>query len=292
MNKRLIISLAIITIAEASIGVFVKLTGDSIPIFTLNFYRALFAALFLLVAIPMFTKSNLKFPKNNIKDTLIIGVLIAAQLSLFNWAMKLVPIANVVVLWSVAPFFVFIFSTIFIKERPKMVHGLIFLIAIVGIFIAKPFSGGNILGNALALTDGAIYAAMVTYMRHEGKENQGEDIAWSMVVAAIILLPAIFILGPGSLGEVASQGLFGLNLPAIVWVLCLGVFSTGLAFFFISVVLKDVSANSYSLIDIIVSPIIAAIFGYLIFSETPSINFIIGGILLLASGSWITWEIG
>ncbi|MFB6246417.1 MAG: DMT family transporter [Candidatus Pacearchaeota archaeon] len=287
MDKKLFLPLLIVTLAEASIGVFVKLTGDAIPVLTLNFYRVLFASIFIFAAIPLFTKYSLKFPKNNWKDTLIVGVLIAAQISLFNWAMTLAPIANVVVLWSVAPFFVFIFSTIFLKEKPRKVHILIFLLAIGGIFIAKPFSGGHVLGNAIALFDGAIYAAMVTYLRNEGKEDQGKDIAWSMGFATLILLPALFISGFGDLGQVTQQSLFGLNLPAIVWAICLGIVSTGLAFFFISIVLRDINANIYSLVDIIVSPIVAALLGFLIFGEVPEKNFIIGGALLLASGAWL-----
>src|SRR6056297_2359124 len=133
-----ILPLFIVTLAEASIGVFVKLTGSNVPIFTLNFYRVFFATIFLGIIIFLFKKEKIKYPKNNIKDTLVVGFLIALQISFFNVAMSLAPIANVVIFWSVAPFFTFIFSTIFLKEKPSKAHVLIFLLAIIGIFIAKP----------------------------------------------------------------------------------------------------------------------------------------------------------
>ncbi|SEP21121.1 EamA-like transporter family protein [Salinihabitans flavidus] len=138
-----VLLLALITVSEATIGVFVKLTGDVIPIQTLNFYALIFAAAFLALAIPQTTGRPLRFPRGNVKDTVIIGALIAAQISVFNYAMTLVPIANAVVFWSVAPFFVFIFSAIFLGEPAKKSYVLIFGVALVGVVLARPLGDGD-----------------------------------------------------------------------------------------------------------------------------------------------------
>jgi len=282
------ISLLMVTLAEATIGVFVKLAGDAIPIFTLNFYRVFFAFLFLLIVMPFVSKEFLKIDKNDLKPILIIGLLIALQISFFNIAMSIAPIANVVIFWSVAPFFVFIFSTLFLKEKVKKEHILIFLIAFAGILIAKPLSGGDALGNVIALADGAIYAALVTYMRYEGKTDTANHVSWYMLMACIYLLPALFIFGPGDFTQTIYYATLGLNIPVIVWVVCLGMISTGVAYFFISLVLKKINASVYSLVDIIVSPIVAGFFGYLIFNEMPGKNMLFGAALLLLSGFWLS----
>jgi uncharacterized membrane protein YjjP (DUF1212 family) len=60
------------------------------------------------------------------------------------------------------------------------------------------------------------------------------------------------------------------------------------AYLFITLSLRKIKASVYSLVDIIVSPIIATFFGFLIFSEVPSENMIYGGVLLLLSGFWLT----
>ncbi len=283
------ISLTVVTIAEATIGVFVKLVGDAIPVYTLNFYRVLFAFLFLLAVVPFFNKNFWKLSRDHIKPVIIIGALIAAQISLFNIAMTMAPIANVVIFWSVAPFFVFIFSIFFLKEEVKKEHFFIFLIAFIGIIIAKPLSGEGAVGNIIALIDGAVYAALVTYMRYEKKAEQKTNlIAWYMLIATIILSPAILIFGSGDIGTFIYYNTLGISLPVILWVVCLGMISTGVAYFFINLVLKKINASVYSLVDIIVSPIVAAFFGYIIFSETPSINMVYGAILLLISGFWLS----
>lgn len=287
---RIFFLLLLITLSEATIGVFVKLTGDAIPIYTLNFYALISAAAFLMVAMPAATGQRLRFPRSNLKDTAIIGVLIALQISVFNFAMTLVPIANAVIFWSVAPFFVFVFSAVFLNEPARRSYILIFAVALIGVFLAKPLEGGHMLGNLVALGDGAIYAAMVTYMRHEGKTEAGNDIAWSMLAAALLLLPALPLAGPGAVGRMISYDALGIALPVMVWAIALGIVSTGFAYFGISIVLKSLSANIYSLVDIIVSPVVASTLGFLVFAEVPSQNMIYGGALLLGAGFWLTRE--
>ncbi|WP_022698161.1 DMT family transporter [Euryhalocaulis caribicus] len=285
-----VLLLLLITLSEATIGVFVKLTDGLIPIQTLNFYALSFAAAFLMAVMPLATGRPLRFPKGNLKDTAIIGVLIATQISVFNYAMTLVPIANAVIFWSVAPFFVFIFSALFLGEKARKSYILIFAIALTGIVLAKPLEGGHMIGNLIALGDGAIYAAMVTYMRYEGKTETGNDIAWSMLTGALILSPAFILAGPGAPAATISYDALGMDLPVMLWAAGLGIVSTGFAYFGISIVLKTLDANVYALVDIIVSPVVASTLGYLIFAEFPAQGMIYGGAMLLGAGFWLTRE--
>ncbi|XKE44203.1 DMT family transporter [Halomonas organivorans] len=288
MNTLLL--LALITISEATIGVFVKLTDGRIPIQTLTFYAMAFAAAFLFIARALATRQWPRFPKGNVKDTAIIGVLIAAQGGVFNFAMSLVPIANAVIFWSIAPFFVFIFSALFLGEKARRSYVLIFAVALIGITLANPLGGGHMLGNFVALATGAIYAAMVTYMRYEGKTETGNDIAWSLLVAALALSPFLLIAGPGQVATMIAYPALGVELPVMLWAAGLGIVSTGFAYFGISIVLKSLNANVYALVDIIVSPVVASSLGFLIFAEVPGRGMIYGGALLLGAGFWLTRE--
>jgi len=282
--------LALITVSEATIGVFVKLTDGLIPIQTLTFYAMALAAAFLFVARTLASGERPRFPKGNIKDTALIGVLIAAQGGVFNFALSLVPIANAVIFWSIAPFFVFIFSALFLGEKAKKSYILIFGIALTGIALANPLGGGHMLGNFVALATGVIYAAMVTYMRYEGKTETGNDIAWSLLVAALVLAPSLLLSGPGAITTTIDYPALGIDLPVMLWAVGLGIVSTGFAYFGISIVLKSINANAYALVDIIVSPVVASTLGYLIFAEIPGQGMIYGGAILLGAGFWLTRE--
>jgi drug/metabolite transporter (DMT)-like permease len=280
--------LVLITMSEATIGVFVKLTDGRIPVQTLTFYAFVFATAFLMLAMPWANNKPLELPRGNWKDTFLIGALVAGQSGFFNYAMTLVPIANAVIFWSVAPFFTFILSWLFLGEKAKKSYILIFGIALTGIVIAKPLQEGYLLGNMVALGVGAIYAAMITYMRHEGKTETGNDIAWSLMFAALIMLPSVFVVGLGDItGMIRYEGL-GVSLPVMLWAVGLGLISMGFAYFGISIVLKSINANIYSLIDIIVSPAVATMWGFLIFNEVPAPTMLYGGVLLLGAGAWLT----
>jgi len=277
-----------ITVAEATIGVFVKLVDGWIPIATLNFYALVLAAAFLFATVPWASGKRLRFPSDNLRDTVIVGLLIALQISVFNFAMTLAPIANVVIFWSVAPFFSFLFAWAFLGERPTWTHAAIFAVALVGIVIAKPFSGGYVAGNLIALADAAIYAAMVTYLRFEGKTEDDPDIPWQMAVAALVLAPSLAIWGPGTPFSAVAHPAVGVALPVALWVIGLGVVSTGTSYLGISLVIRRIRAGTYTLVDVIVSPIVAAMFGWVIFGEVPGRGMIVGGALLLASGAWLS----
>jgi drug/metabolite transporter (DMT)-like permease len=119
-------------------------------------------------------------------------------------------------------------------------------------------------GLLIALADGAVYAAMVTYMRYEGKTETDNDIAWSMLVGAIVLAPSIFIFGPGKVSAMIAYPALGVELPVLLW--------------------------AYSLVDIIVSPVDASFLGFLIVGEIPGTGMIVGGALLLGSGFWLSKE--
>ena len=285
---RATILLLTIAFSEATIGVFVKLGKDAIPVYTFNFYGLCFAAAFLAVALPLLTRESVSLPRDNWRDTLIIGAFIAAQISVFNLAMTLAPMANVVIFWSVAPFFVFILSALFLGEPARRAHIPVFLVAMTGLAIARPLQGGHMAGNLIALADGLLYAAMITFMRHEGKEEADNDVLWFMIAAALFLAPMPAIFGPGAPFAMEAYPRFGLRLPAILWAAGFGIVSTGVAYLCISLVLRRVDANVYSLVDIITSPIIVATLGFLIFGEVPARTTLAGGALLLAAGAWLT----
>ncbi len=287
--------LVIVTIAEATIGIFVKLTGDAVPIFTLHFYRVLFAFLLITAVMPFLDSRFYRISRKEIVPAAIIGLLIALQISFFNTAMKLGPVANAVVFWSAYPFFVFIFSSLFLNEKPRTTHFFIFLLAIAGIVIAKPLSSGNMLGNFIAMATSLIFASLITYMRFEDRTETTGILFWFFLFTVIFLLPLPFIFGFGSPAALGAYS-FGtlipgtVHLPKLLWILALGMFSTGTAYLFITFALQRINANLYSLVDIIVSPLLAAIFAFLFLGEIPSTSLMIGGAILLISGFWLTAE--
>lgn len=284
-----------ITILEALIGIWVKLAGKSIPIFTLNFYRALFALSSIFLVFLILNRKGLILKKVDIIPSIIIGFLIASQISLFNIAMSLTSVANVVIFWSTYPFFVFILSALFLDEKVRRTHIFIFILGIIGIIIAEPLKGsqGSMLGNVISLSGGFVFASLVTYIRKEESTESSGGSFWFFFFATLFLTPMIFIFGIGDSFKIMEQNLLGWSFqaPPIIWAIGLGIFSTGIVYILMGLALKKINANIYSLVDIIVSPMAAAIFAAIILSEMPSKNMIYGGAILLLSAFWLTTDL-
>jgi drug/metabolite transporter (DMT)-like permease len=283
--------LILITIFEALIGIWVNLIGESVPIWTVNFYRVFFAFLTVAIVVPFWR--TIKFKKSEIKSNLFIGVFIAMQISVFNIAMSLAPVANVVIFWSINPFFVFLYSVFFLKEKIKKTHVWVFLFGLIGLIISEPFAGidEHVLGNSIALFSGLVYATLVTLLR-KNKADRPENVFWYLLFAAVILTPAVIINGFGNLWSSDQVSLFGnsYELPAILWVLGLGVISTGLVYIFMRLTLSKITASLYAIFDVIVSPVAAGIFAYSILSEEPSRQVIIGGIILVLAAFYLSLD--
>lgn len=290
MNK--LVFLALITMFEAMIGIWVKLTGDSVPIYTLNFYRVFFALLTVLIFLVFIDKP--RFIKKELKSNLLIGFFIALQISLFNIAMSLAPVANVVIFWSTYPFFVFIFSKFYLKEKIKRFHVLVFITGLAGLIISQPLSGidEHIIGNVISLSGGLVYAILITYLRKES-DDKPSNVFWYFLFASLFLLPAVFIFGTGNLFSVSQANLFGLSyqFPPIIWVLGLGVISTGIVYILMRYMLNIMKAGVYSVFDVIISPVAAALFAFLILQQIPGTEKIIGGSILLLASFLLTIDI-
>lgn len=127
-------------------------------------------------------------------------------------------------------------------------------------------------------------------MRSEGRSEASNNVFWFMAVAAVLLSPALLLFGPGAVTGTIFYSPLGIDLPVMLWTVCLGVVSTGCAYLGISLVLRQMNANIYSLVDIIVSPLAASLLGFLVFSEVPSDNIVSGGALILGAGFWLSWD--
>ncbi|MFH1447661.1 MAG: EamA family transporter [Candidatus Micrarchaeota archaeon] len=264
-------------ICLGSIGMLVKLIGASdIHYMTLNFYRIFFGFIFLLIIVPSLDKQTFKITKKDAKDFLLVGMLLAISLSLYTTANLFTSIQSAVLIHYSYPFFVLIFAYLILKEQVTRTKIITLVIAIIGLAILNPLDlGANNFGNILALIGAIFFAALVTEMRKEDKTHGIGDVVWFFFFASLLLLPAPFIFGFGDLSNV------------FIYVLVLGVISTGLAYFLYNIALETIEAEMASIISMITTPLVAISLAVLIIGETLSPKIMIGGSLLILSGIYL-----
>ncbi len=256
----------------STVGIFIKLIGTSTPILTVTFFRLFFGFLFLLLIIPFLDKNLLKVKKTDLRNYAIIGLLLATSHSMYNTAMLIAPISNVALLGYIFPFFAAIFAYIFLKEKINKITLLTMILAFMGIIIINPLNIKYITGNLLALSQAVIYAGVIVFMRYEDKTHPVSTIFWIMLFASIFTFPLAFKYG---LGPISIK---------FIWIILLGVISTGLAYLFYTYGLKKLKAATASMTAMIIEPLSAIILAVIIIRESLHLNVILGGIILIAAG--------
>jgi drug/metabolite transporter (DMT)-like permease len=255
-----------------SIGLFVKLTGDSVHPMVMNFYRMFFAFLTMLLICPIIDKKTFKQKKSGIKMYALIGLLIAVTFSLTNMAYYYAPIQNVIFLLSLFPFFVLIFAYFLLKEKITKKKIITLIIALIALIIINPMRAEGMIGSIFALLSSILFGLVVPLMRLEEKKHSIGDVMWFFLFASLFLLPFPFIY---SFGQI--------TLPVIL----LGVVSTGLGYIFYNFGLEKVEAELSSIVLMVVSSVFAIGLALIFLQEQLNPQIILGGSLLVASGIYL-----
>ena len=262
------------------IGPLVKLIDGTIPIMTVSFFRLLIGTVFLLVLLPRIDRSIFRVTRDDLKNYAILGLLIAADFSLYVVAFSVAPVSNVVLLTFTFPFWLALISHFFLKERVSRFVIICLAIAFAGIALINPFAGIHNAGNMFALANALLYAIMYAYMRYIDKRHHIGVVFWFMLFAAIFLVPAPFIYG---LGTVSWN---------YAWVVVLGIVSTGLAYLFLNYGLERLQAETTSVIVMTTEPVVAIALSILIIGEILALNVLAGGILIIAAGLMLEKKYG
>lgn len=255
-----------------TIGIFIKLIGDSVPPMVINFYRVFFAFLTLLFVCPVLDKNTFKVKKKDLKFYVPIGFMIALTVSLTNLAFVFAPVQNVAFIISMFPLFVFIFAYFLLNERITMVKIIALVIAGIGLFIMNPLRSEGMLGSIFAIISTAIYGLLVPIMRMVDKTHSIGHVFWFFFFALFFLLPFPFIYGLGDFS---------------IYLVFMGVVSTGIAYLLQNLALEKVEAETSSIILTIVSTMVAITLALFILEEPFNLQILLGGALLVSSGIYL-----
>ena len=177
--------------------------------------------------------------------------------------------ANLVFILAFNTMFAALLSWIFLKERPRPVTIAAMAAMIVGVLIIV-FDGigtGNFLGDMLAVTSAFLLASAITITRATGK-----DMGFTALVA--VVLPMI-------VAAVMVQTT-GFRVEAPWWIIFNGAVIMPISFFCLATGPRYISAPEVSMFYLL-ETILAPVWIWMIFSEAPSRNSLIGGMILIVT---------
>ena len=245
-------------------GLFIKVI-DWQP-FAIAGYRSLIAALVIVIWIrkPRFTFS---FPQ------IAAALANCATMLLFVVANKTTTAANAILLQYIAPVFTAFIGAALLKEKVRPEHwGAMVAVAVgmVVLFLDK-LGGGQLFGNILALCSGLTFSLYFVFLRMQKDGSPIESVLLSHILTAVIGL-GISVFLP-----------FPVITPAAIGALVfLGVVQLGVTSVLIAYGIKHVPAVSANLIAVI-EPVFNPVWVFLVIGEAPSLNAIIGGLIIIAA---------
>jgi len=266
--------LAIIIAATigGSSGVFIKLLD--LPATTITFFRM---AVPVVVLLAYLKHKGTTFFRGNYRIMMLASVLNATRMFFFFVGYLYTSIGNAVIILFTWPIFGSLFSAIFLKEKISGRTATLIMLAFMGIVIMyseKEIGFGNedFIGMAAMLFSAILFSITAVIFKKElVNYSRTETIFYQNLVGAFVFLPFLFINTPFPTAlQAGVASLYGFLIGIVAFVL----------FFF---ALRRLKMSHYALFTY--WEVIAAIFfGVVFFQEEITLNMILGGGLILATG--------
>lgn len=256
-------------------SIFVRLSGVSG--FDTVFLFGLFTAISLPILMEMKEeKGYIQTIKDGGQIIFASGFLMLISATSFVLSIKNTSIANAAIIQTSIPVFATLFSWLFLKEVTRKSTWLTIIIVGAGLYIVVSGSvgSGNLIGDSLALLASAMVALNQTLLRkHKNVSRMGSIGMGGLFIAAVMFFPA-------------SPSLYGCETWIVMAVM--GLFSAPIGRVLTMVSTRYLTAPEVGII-LAVGSVLAPLWGYFIFNESPTRSTIAGGILIL--GAIITYSV-
>lgn len=285
MMKKIYLILPILAgIMFGSSGIFVRtLTQNGINQTTLLFLRFSIAIIPLLIAIFLTDKKLLKIDLSDLPMFLVCAACIVGLNLGYNESMNTVPLSLAAVLLSLAPIFVIIFAYVFFKEKITIKKLICMLLAIFGCLLMTGILENSIINIPLyGIICGLIAAFFwAVYLMASKKSIETGKHTFTILFYSVIII-SIGLLPFTDFTQI--HNFISINpLTVILFLLIHSTFSFALPYILSTLSLNYIESGISSILLSGAEPLAALIFGFIIYSEIPTILMICGFILTLVS---------
>lgn len=268
-----IIAILISAIGFSFMSVFFRLSGD-LPVFQKSLARnlvAMFIPLFFIFKYkqPMFGKLSSQ-PLLISRSTLgLIGVLLNI------YALDHMVLSDADTLMKLNPFWTILLCFIFLHEKVRKYQISAMIVAILGmLLIVKPEFSSSFIPALIGLLSGIFAASAYTCVRALSTREAPYTIVFYFSLLSVIVLIPFSIVTFEPMSKLQVLYLFGAGLSAAV-----GQIGITLAYSFAAA--KDISIFTYA------SIIFTAIFGFILFGETPDLLSTIGYVVIISASYYM-----
>ena len=252
----------------------VKQMENDLSMFNIIFIRGIITSMLILISIFFFGKINLKSLLNN-KRSYLRGLFeVLAALS-FLTGLMLMPMADVYTLQNIAPLIITASGAILLKEKVGIRRWSAVIMGFIGVLIV--INPGNLKFGYIFILP-IMSAVFLTLRDVLTKGFKGSSSSLEIIFITSLLVTIAF-------GALSIFFPIDVTYENISLIIVSSIFLT-IAYLFsvLTVLYAPLSLTSSTRYSVIVFGIIL---GYMVFNEIPSINMIIGAIIISLSGLFV-----
>ncbi|MBC5627619.1 DMT family transporter [Clostridium sp. NSJ-6] len=257
----------------AMMSAFVKLAGD-LPSFQKTFFRNLVSC--IIAAIFIIKNKESFFGKKESQKILILRSIFGTIGIVLNfYAIDKLVLSDANMLNKLSPFFVIIFSALFLKERINIKQSIAIVIAFLGaLFIIKPTFNLDIIPSLLGVMGAICAAAAYTCLRVlGGKEKHYTVVFFFSLFSTVVIFPFMIVVYKS------------MTMTQFIYLILAGVFASigqfGVTLAYKYAPSKEISIFDYSNI------IFSAIISFIIFGALPDYLSVLGYIIIFSASFYM-----
>ena len=207
----------------------------------------------------------------------LAGAFFAADLAVWHQSLRFTAVANSTLLANLAPVFVTIGSVWLFGDRinARFIGGLVLALAGSFTLVASSFtiSLQTVVGDLLGMTTALFYAGyLLTVSRQRRGTSTVELMWWSTLACAVVLLPVVLATGEPFWPQSARGWAVLLGMALVSQVAGQGLIAWAMAHL----------PAAFSSVSLLVQPVAAAIFAWLLLAEPFGALQALGGAVVLA----------
>lgn len=266
----LILLLAMVSVSSTSL---VIRSVATVPALVLAFWR-MFTASGMLWSYSVIRPAG-KLSSVNKKRIIFAGIFLGCHFACFFLGVRNTSIANATLLGCMAPIFT-VFISIFQKKKINKMTYVGLVIALVGGGIIQSgdisLNNANLFGNSIALLS-ALFIA-ITFVLAEEIRQETNNVAYGRSLFFVASITVLLI------ATMAGDSILNFKTGDIPWFLFLGLVPSIFGHNLLNYAVKYITPTAVSSVPL-GEPIIASLFGLLLFGEAIPIGAILGGPIVL-----------
>jgi drug/metabolite transporter (DMT)-like permease len=210
------------------------------------------------------------------------GLFFASDLGVWHFSILYTSVANSTVLANLAPIFVTLAGWILWRQRVTRTFLVGMFVAIAGMFVlvGPNFAAGGrpLAGDALGALTAVFYAGyfLAIKIARDAGASTARLMAWSTTITALVLLPVAAAFPQPFLPSSTAGWWVLVGLALVTQVLGQGLIAYAFAHL----------PASLSSVSLLIQPVMAALFAWLLFGEAIGAAQYLGGAIVLA-GIWL-----